>query len=201
MKERATIAFPRRRPFLGALDAFEKSVAQNPNDSIAQYRLGTAYLRVGKAALAVVHLRAALKLGGPDKPTLYNLELALRKTGRLKESEQTHKQMESLMQANRQSSAASLRVANLNTEGMKLEDEGKLAEASAKYRLALDLDPTAAGIRLNYGLSLCRLHQWKDGIAEIQEVVRVEPDNGRAAKALFIAREQAKAGTAPAKQP
>jgi hypothetical protein len=61
--------------------------------------------------------------------------------------------------------------------------------------VALDLDPTGFGFRLNYALALCRLNRWQDGVVELREVFAtrpLDPDNGDAAKALYIAREQAK---------
>jgi len=45
---------------------------------------------------------------------------------------------------------------------------------------------------LNYALALCRVGRWRDGIAELREVLRVDPDNADAAKALYIAVDQAK---------
>lgn len=39
---------------------------------------------------------------------------------------------------------------------------------------------------------LCRLGRWQDGIVELREVLRVDPDNSDSAKALYIATEQAK---------
>jgi tetratricopeptide (TPR) repeat protein len=177
----------------GAMQAFEKSVLLNPKDPVAQYRLGTACLRNGEAKCAVEHLRASLKWGGADKPTLYNLELALRKEGHMKEAREVHSQMEDQLQASQISSQNAVLISSLNNEGMELEKRGDFEQARAKYRMALELDPTAGGIRLNYGLSLCRLHQWHEGIAEIQEVLRLDPDDGAAARALYIAKEQAAA--------
>ena len=175
----------------GEFQALEKSALLNPKDSVAQYRLGTAYLRRGEAKLAVEHLQAALKWGDADKATLYNLELALRKAGDMKEAQKVRGQMEHQLQVSRISSENALLISSLNDEGIQLEKQGDFQGAATKYRMALDLAPTAGGIRLNYGLALCRLHQWHDGIAEIQEVLRLDPDNGPAARALFIAKEQA----------
>jgi tetratricopeptide (TPR) repeat protein len=183
----------------GAMHAFERSVLLNPEDPVSQYRLGTACLRSGEATRAIAHLRAAIKWGGADKPTLYNLEQALRKTGNVNEAQEVHKQMENQLRASRVSSENALLISTLNTEGMQLEKEGDFHGATAKYRMALDLDPAAGGIRLNYGLSLCRERQWKDGIAEIEEVLRQDPNDGAAAKALYIAKEQADANSKPVK--
>ena len=185
----------------GALIAFKKAVALNPKDALAQYRLGTAYLREGRADRAVQHLQEAITLGGPDNATLYNLELALRKAGREEEARAVRARMRDQLQTSRQSAETALSVASLNSEGIQLEQQGDLHGAIAKYRTALELNPTAAGVRLNYGLALCRLHRWQVGIAEMQEVLRLDPDNGAASRALYIAKEQAKADPTSATPP
>jgi protein O-GlcNAc transferase len=184
----------------GAMRALEKSVALDPQDPLAQYRLGTACLRGGKLKCAVEHLRASLRWGGADRPTLYNLELALRKSGDVPGAQEIRRQMEQQLLASRISSENGPLVSNLNDEGMKLEQQGEWQQATEKYRMALELDPTAGGVRLNYGLSLCRLKQWQQGIKEIEEVLRLDPDNGAAARALYIAREQAGAEFKPVQQ-
>jgi predicted Zn-dependent protease len=65
-----------------------------------------------------------------------------------------------------------------------------LQGALEKYRAALDLDPTDAVLRLNYGLALCRLGRWAEGAAELEEVLRLNPNNADAAKTLYIARDE-----------
>jgi hypothetical protein len=37
---------------------------------------------------------------------------------------------------------------------------------------------------------LCRIGKWQEGIAQLQEVLKQDPDNADAAKALFIAQEE-----------
>jgi hypothetical protein len=39
----------------------------------------------------------------------------------------------------------------------------------------------------------CRLGRWRDGIAELREVLRVDPDNADAAKALYVALDETSA--------
>src|SRR5229473_1478688 len=73
-------------------------------------------------------------------------------------------------------------------------------------RAALDLDPTDAVVRLNYGLALCRLGRWQEGAAELREVLRIDPNNAAAAKALYIAHDEnekqaAQAGKAVSEKP
>lgn len=173
----------------GAVEALEKAVALNPHDAIAQYRLGQQYLQDGGAAEAIEHLKSAL-LGDPDDvATLYNLERALRKTGRLDEAKRIEGQITELRKRTDRASTVALSASRLNNEGIELERSGDIWAALAKYRAALDLDPTGFGFELNYALALCRVGRWENGVIELREVLRLDPDNGVAAKALYIANE------------
>ena len=177
----------------GAAEALQRAVALNPEDGLAQYRLGQLYLQNGDSLRAINHLKKALRQTPNDSATLYNLMLALRKTGRPKEARTIEKQIAVLHEQSSRASEVGLTASGLNSEGIDLEKSGDLRGALAKYRAALDLDPTGYGFRLNYALALCRLGRWQDGIAELREVLRVDPDNANAAKALYIALDQTKA--------
>ena len=181
---------------VGAVQALERAVALKPDDALAQYRLGQLYLQGGQALKAVEHLKQALSYTPDDRATLYNLMLALRKTGQLEEAKPIEKRMVELQHQSARASEVGLAAAGLNSEGIQLEQSGNLPAALNKYRAALDLDPTGFGFRLNYALALCRLGRWQDGVVELREVLRDDPDNADAAKALYIASEQAKAQSA-----
>ena len=177
----------------GAVRALERAVALKPDDALAQYRLGQLYLKDGRAFKAVEHLQQALSYAPDDRATLYNLMLALRKTGQLEKAKPIEERMAELQHQSDRASEVGLAASGLNSEGIQLEKSGDIRAALAKYRAALDLDPTGFGFRLNYALALCRLGRWQDGVVELREVLRLDPDNADAAKALYIAREQAKA--------
>jgi tetratricopeptide (TPR) repeat protein len=176
-----------------AVQALERAVALKPNDALAQYRLGQLYLQEGSAVKALAHLKRALSLAPDDRATLYNVILALRKMGRLQEAKPIEARLTELQHQSDRASEVGLAATALNSEGVQLDKSGDIRAALAKYRAALDLDPTGFGFRLNYALALCRLGRWQDGVVELREVLRVDPDNGDAAKALYIAKEQAKA--------
>jgi tetratricopeptide (TPR) repeat protein len=76
-----------------------------------------------------------------------------------------------------------------------------LAAALEKYRSALDLDPLHGGYRRNLALGLCRLGKWEQGIAELREVLKQDPDDEEATKALYIALDKVTAAkrTVPSK--
>jgi tetratricopeptide (TPR) repeat protein len=176
----------------GAIEALERAVFLKPDDALAQYRLGQLCLQDGHAFKAVEHLKQALFYAPNDRATLYNLMLALRKAGRLEEAKPIEKRMAELQHQSDRASEVGLAASDLNSEGIQLDKSGDTRAALAKYRAALDLDPTGFGFRLNYALALCRLGRWQDGIVELREVLRLDPDNADAAKALYIAVDKAK---------
>lgn len=176
----------------GAIGALQRAVALKPDDALAQYRLGQLYLHDGHTLKAVEHLKQALFYTPNDRATLYNLLLALRKTGRLEEAKPIEERMAELQHQSDRASEVGFAASGLNSEGIQLERSGDIRAALAKYRGALDLDPTGFGFRLNYALALCRLGRWQDGIVELREVLRLDPDNADAAKALYIAADKAK---------
>ena len=142
----------------------------------------------------MLHLRAAYRLNPNDRSILYNLDRALRKTAHVQEANNIAKQVKDQLQSSHHSSENMTQIALLSNQGIQLEKEGNIHGASEKYRIALDLDPTADTIRLNYGLALCRLQHWKEGIDEIEEVLRLDPNNGDAMRALYIARDLERSG-------
>jgi tetratricopeptide (TPR) repeat protein len=170
----------------GAVQALEKAVALNPDDATAQYRLGQQYLQNGDAGKAIEHFKRA---DPGDVATLYNLDRALRKAGKQEDAEPIERRIAELRERSNRASSVALTASRLNDEGIELEKSGDTWAALAKYRAALDLDPTGFGFELNYGLALCRIGRWEDGATELREVLRLDPDNAVAAKALYIADE------------
>ena len=177
----------------GAVRALQRAVALKPEDALAQYRLGQLYLQNGDSLRAINHLKKALAQTPNDRGSLYNLMLALRKTGQVDDAKAIENRIAALRQQDDRASEVGFAASALNNEGIQLEKSGDVRGALAKYRGALDLDPTGYGFRLNYALALCRLGRWQDGSTELREVLRVDPDNADAAKALYLAVDRARA--------
>jgi len=178
------------RDSAGAIRALQRAVALKPEDALAQYRLGQLYLQNGDLLHAINHLKRALAQTPNDRGTLFSLMLALRRSGQVEEAKAVEKRLAIFDQQNNRASKVGLVASGLNSEGIQLEKLGDVRGALAKYRAALDLDPTGYGFRLNYALALCRLGRWRDGVVELREVLRVDPDNADAAKALYVAVDQ-----------
>jgi tetratricopeptide (TPR) repeat protein len=94
----------------------------------------------------------------------------------------------------RQNAVAAVRV---NNEGASLEKAGNLSAALDKYREALNLSPEHVGIRVNYAVALLRLGQWTQGLTELHEALRRDPQNVKIKAALDDAIAQAPPGTVP----
>jgi len=89
--------------------------------------------------------------------------------------------------------ANELTATQANNAGVDLEKMGNVAAALEKYRAAVRLNPTQIVFRRNLALALCRLGRWNEGIEGLREVLKENPDDVDATKALYIAVENARA--------
>ena len=174
-----------------AAEALEKAVALRPDDPDARYQLGSAYLRLGRSGGAVEHLRAAVQLRPDNRSALYNLMRALRADGQVEQAEQVQKRVAEVLADRNRADEGSLQAVALNNEGVELQKSGDLPAALEKYAAALELNPSHFGFRLNYGLALSGLGRLNEAIPEFREVLRLDPGNTDATKALYIALEKA----------
>jgi tetratricopeptide (TPR) repeat protein len=175
----------------GALAALERAVALAPEDAVAQTRLGAKYLEQGKAKMAAEHLREAARLDPKNQSTLYSLQRALREAGQPDQAGAVKQQLAELLIEKDRAEQTFLTAIQLNNQGADLEKAGNLQAALEKYRAARTLLPEHTGIRANYAIALLRLGQWKEGLAELREVSRKEPDNALFRAALEDAVSQA----------
>jgi tetratricopeptide (TPR) repeat protein len=176
-----------------AITAFEKAVALSPSDFDAQYELGAAYLRGGDASRAVAHLRRAAELKPGDWSTLYQLCRALQQDGKAEEAKAYEQQLSARVRVGVAAAANELTATQANNAGVDLEKLGNVAGALEKYRVAVRLNPTQSVFRRNLALALCRLGRWNEGIAELQEVLKENPGDVDATKALYVAVENVRA--------
>jgi tetratricopeptide (TPR) repeat protein len=131
-----------------------------------------------------------------DRAVLYSLSRALRNNGQTEEAKAVEGKLLGILRSSDKLRENSLEATRLNNEGVELEKSGNLSAALEKYTAALELDPLHGGYRRNLALGLCRLGQWDQGIAELREVLRQNPDDEVTTKALYIAMEQATASKA-----
>ncbi|MGC4051272.1 MAG: tetratricopeptide repeat protein [Paludibaculum sp.] len=175
----------------GALAAFEKSVSIDPENAIAQLRLGSEYLRQGRPHDAVQPLQMADRLKPDDQATLNSLQLALRQDGRPEEAQRVKQRLTEVLQAIDKESQNAFNALRLNNEGAELEKAGQLAEAAGKYQAAVALDPAHVGIRVNYAIASLRLGRWAEGLEQLREALKRAPGDPKITAALNDALEQA----------
>lgn len=74
-------------------------------------------------------------------------------------------------------------------EGNDHFEAGRLAQARASYRQALELVPGRPSVLANLGVTECRLHQWTDAIAHLDQATGADPDHRDAWVALGLSHE------------
>lgn len=179
------------------LRAFGRAVELNPNDPVAQYRLGAEYLRQDHPQSAIAPLEAAYRLNPDDQSTLNALQSALRQAGRSQEAEEVKRKLAVLLRKRDEESQNAMKALKLNNEGAELEKANKLPEALERYHQATALNPAHVGIRVNYAVALLRLGRWTEGLTELHEALERDPNNAQIKAALQDALSQAPPGTVP----
>jgi tetratricopeptide (TPR) repeat protein len=168
-------------------------VELDPQNAVAQYRLGAELLRRGDAPRAERHLRESYRLNPKNQSTLYSLQLALREAGKPEEAARVKAELARLLRDIDRESQSAFTALRLNNEGAALEKAGNVKGALENYREAVRLAPEHPGFHLNFGVALLRLGQWKEGLAELHEASRLDPANAQIRTALQDALEQAPA--------
>lgn len=182
----------------GALTAFARAVQLDPDDAIAQYRLGAEYLRQNKLSDAVTHLEEAYRREPGDQSTLNSLQIALRQSGRREEADKIREQLAEVLRKRDEASQNAFRGVRINNEGAALQKNGDLRTAVEKYREALALYPEHVGIRVNYAIALLRLGSWTEGLDQLHEALNRDPGNARIKAVLDDALAQAPRNLLPA---
>jgi Flp pilus assembly protein TadD len=182
----------------GAIAALGNAVKENPNDAVAQYRLGAEYLREGQIDAALEHLRKSYQLKPDDQSTLNSLQMALRQHGDVQQADAIRKQLADLLRERDRVNQNKLAAVRINNEGAALEKNGDLRGALEKYRQATQLDPTHVGIQINYGVALLRLGNWEQGLNVLHTALQQDPNNRQLRAAIQDALTQAPSWAIPA---
>jgi protein O-GlcNAc transferase len=175
----------------GALAAFKRAVDAGPGDAVARYRLGSEYLHQGETRLAIQQLQKALSLNPDDQSSLYILQTALRQDGQAEEARKMKERLIELLRRRDKAAENALIAVQLNNQGAAFEKAGDLRKAMEKYRAALELSPEHVGFRINFAAALLRAGRWREGIAELREAARRDPDNTTVKAALETALAKA----------
>ena len=177
----------------GALKAFRKAVELSPEDAVAQTRLGSTLLDAGQTHEGVSHLQEAARLDPKNQSALNALQLALRRDGQPEQADAVKKRLTELLRERDKADQTLVAAIELNNRGADLEKSGDLRGALDKYRAALELFPEHVGIRTNLAVALLKLGQWDEGLDQMREALRRDPNNAELKAALEDALAQHRA--------
>jgi tetratricopeptide (TPR) repeat protein len=183
----------------GSFQALYRAVELAPNNAEAQYRLGMEYHGKDQGDKALEHLRVAYGLTPGDRRIVYNYALALRLYGNSEEADVVSRRLMETVKSSVGATDSALDAERLTNEGVELEKRGDTLSAIARYRAALEIKPLEVLVRRNLGLALCRAGHFDQGIRELKEALRLDPNDAATTQALYIAIDQAassRAGTA-----
>ena len=179
----------------GAFAAFQRAAELNPDNAVSQARLGSEYLHRKQPHEAVIHLQKALQLDPEDQTALFNLQLALRQDGQEEQARAIKERLAEVLRKKDETREKVLTATRLNNEGVDLEKAGDLRAAVEKYRAANELNPESNAFRVNFAVALLRLGRWKEGLAQMHECLRRDPDNPTLKSAWDDAIQQAPPGS------
>ncbi len=163
---RAGMANERTGNYPGAVRAYNRGLAVEPDNVELLNSLGFALFQQGKSEEAVVALEKALEVDPMHWKAHNNMALASIDIGELELAEAHY----------RESLAIEPQPAIYNDLGFVLERQGMLEEATDAYRKALELDPESASAHYNLGAALARSGQFADAESHLRHALETNPN-------------------------
>jgi len=184
---------------------WNKTAACAPDAYQPYNNIGTARLRAGRPAEALVFFEKAARIAPTSPQPLYNAGLALQKLGRTAEAESAYRKALALapdhtpallnlgtlleargdadgakklyLQAKRGDASDPAPYVNL---GNIYQREGRLPEAERLFRQALQIAPNLAGARFNLARLLTKTGRAAEAEKEFREIISRHPDHAMA---------------------
>lgn len=184
-----------RKRLLREDDAYpmlRRAVELAPRDPLALYHLALELQRRGDAGGAARHLLRAHEIRPADQSIVYNLSRALHSAGRRAEAKTYRSKLQGMIASADRAREHELRTAQIHADAVRLEGQGDYAAALDKYRAVLEFAPLNATARRNLALVLCHLGRWSAGIAELEAILRDDPDNAEVTRLLPLVLDQAR---------
>lgn len=183
-----------RHDVAGAQAAFERAVRLAPHNEPAHSALGLVLLQQGKAAQAAHELEIAHAMGKADLGAEMNLALAYQQLGLQAKAVPLFADAASGARLGRQAMPASMRAAYAQA----LAATGKLPQAEAEMRSAVNAEPKSATLRGYLGSLYAQQKEWARAESEFRAEVAIEPGSAIAHLRLGLALEaQTERGALP----
>ena len=165
-----------------AIIAVQSGLAANPRSYALHLRLGAAYLAAGRYMEAESVFRDLVAAGDPLPTGYIGLAQVLLRTGRAGEAATELGDAEKKL-------GPKFLISYFR--GLALDRDGKPSEALAAFQAAVQLNPNSAEAHLNAGKTEFSLSKVNEAIAELQETLRLDPDNRQAKRLLSQAYRRA----------
>jgi Flp pilus assembly protein TadD len=171
---RAGMANERTGNYPGAVRAYERGLAVEPENVELLNALGFALFQQGKSQEAIVALEKAVLVDPKHWKSHNNLALASIDVGDLAVAEAHY----------RESLALKEQPAIYNDLGFVLERQGLLDEAAAAYEKSIKLDPRSASANYNLGAMLARRSKFAEAERHLRAAIKADPTQEAAHQAL-----------------
>jgi tetratricopeptide (TPR) repeat protein len=175
----------RNEDYRSELTIWNDAVAKRPNNMVAHYNLGNAWLEIpGHLDDAIAQYREALRLNPDYAEAHNNLGFAWAQApGR---REEARAEFEEALRLNPNYASAHTNLGNVWAEM-----PGRLNEAIAQYEAALRLDPDSAEAHYNLGFAWSRMPgRLNDAIVQFEAALRLRPDYAPGWHSLGLCRFQ-----------
>lgn len=164
-----------------ARDALEEALSLNPKDEVALANLALVYEKLREYREAIELYDRALRQGADIDWVLQRKAAALAECGRYSEAKTALKRYLSLVPDD-----ASQWIAL----GILHSDDEEYEQAFACYQQAEQIDPEAASLRLNWGVTAVRAHELNAARVQLKHLQRLEPRTSRPLLLRAFIREE-----------
>jgi tetratricopeptide (TPR) repeat protein len=159
------------------------AIQLDPEAGAAHRDLGAVLRRKGQPEEALAELRRATQLLPENSRSHFMLAQVLQKLGKPEEAEKELQLARQLIQKEKEGPLGKA----YNNEGSKLLEEGRLSEATEKFRQSLGLNPHDEEAQYNLALSLLFQNQIDESIQGFHTYLRSVPDDPEALYYLGLA--------------
>lgn len=165
------LTFRQTTMYRSEVTLYETTLARNPAAWMAHINLGISLVNAGRAADAIPHYEAALKLRPDYAEGENNLGYALNAE---------HRPADAIPHFERALQLHPTYAEAHNNLGISLSQLGNAAEARRHFETAVQLNPHYPEAHLNLGLTLAESGQTNAAITQFAEAARLRPGYGEA---------------------
>ncbi len=176
-----TLTILRNQDYQSPLVLWGDTVAKRPLNGRAQENLALALMAAGRAAEALEHAEAGIRINPGDSMAHNNLGGILRHLGRIAEAREQYQLALEIDPRNAK--------AHTN-QGILLAQEGKYPEASLEFQEAISCNPQDIEAYVSLGKILTGMGRFDEAMQKYEDALKIDPDYVPAQKGLAWLRQE-----------